>query len=49
MFHLHIHLIPRFTGDMDDPRGGVRHVIPAKANYEMELDKDSIPDRSSDK
>lgn len=29
----HIHLIPRFTGDMDDPTGGVRHVIPEKGNY----------------
>lgn len=31
--HLHIHVIPRYTGDMDDPRGGVRHVIPNKGNY----------------
>ncbi len=31
--HLHIHLIPRYEGDMDDPRGGVRHVIPGKGNY----------------
>jgi superfamily II DNA or RNA helicase/diadenosine tetraphosphate (Ap4A) HIT family hydrolase len=31
--HLHVHLIPRYTGDVTDPRGGVRHVIPAKANY----------------
>ena len=29
----HIHLIPRRKGDMDDPRGGVRHVIPEKGNY----------------
>jgi diadenosine tetraphosphate (Ap4A) HIT family hydrolase len=33
VFHLHVHLIPRFGGDAADPRGGVRHVIPAKANY----------------
>src|ERR1700676_2796286 len=33
VFHLHVHLIPRFLGDVDDPRGGVRHVIPAKAKY----------------
>ncbi len=33
IFHLHIHLIPRFLGDVADPRGGVRHVIPDKANY----------------
>lgn len=31
--HLHIHLIPRFEGDMADPRGGVRYVIPDKAKY----------------
>ncbi len=31
--HLHVHVIPRYRGDMDDPRGGVRHVIPSKGNY----------------
>lgn len=31
--HLHLHLIPRRKGDTDDPRGGVRFVIPAKARY----------------
>jgi diadenosine tetraphosphate (Ap4A) HIT family hydrolase len=31
--HLHIHLIPRYTGDRPDPRGGVRWVIPEKADY----------------
>lgn len=31
--HLHIHLIPRYTGDMEDPRGGVRGVIPDKQKY----------------
>ena len=31
--HLHIHLIPRYAGDHPDPTGGVRHVIPEKANY----------------
>jgi diadenosine tetraphosphate (Ap4A) HIT family hydrolase len=31
--HLHIHLIPRYEGDMEDPTGGVRHVIPEKGNY----------------
>ena len=30
---LHVHLIPRFEGDLSDPRGGVRWVIPAKAKY----------------
>ena len=33
IFLLHIHLIPRYSGDVADPRGGVRHVIPDKANY----------------
>jgi diadenosine tetraphosphate (Ap4A) HIT family hydrolase len=31
--HLHVHVIPRFQGDVYDPRGGVRHVIPDKARY----------------
>jgi diadenosine tetraphosphate (Ap4A) HIT family hydrolase len=31
--HLHIHLIPRYSGDLADPRGGVRWIIPAKAKY----------------
>ncbi|GLT24258.1 HIT family protein [Zoogloea oryzae] len=31
--HLHLHLIPRYAGDADDPRGGVRWVLPAKAKY----------------
>ena len=31
--HFHWHVIPRYTGDMDDPRGGVRHVIPEMGNY----------------
>lgn len=33
VMHLHVHVIPRFRGDVDDPRGGVRHVIPGKGNY----------------
>ena len=31
--HLHVHVIPRYRGDMPDPRGGVRHVTPWKGNY----------------
>lgn len=31
--HVHVHLIPRFTGDSEDPRGGVRRVLPDKAHY----------------
>ena len=34
--HLHVHVIPRYSGDMMDPRGGVRHVIPSKGNYLLE-------------
>lgn len=33
VMHLHLHLIPRYRGDMGDPRGGVRHVIPSRGNY----------------
>ena len=33
IFHGHIHLIPRRSGDIEDPTGGVRFVIPEKANY----------------
>ncbi len=29
----HVHLIPRRKGDMKDPTGGIRHVIPEKGNY----------------
>ena len=31
--HLHIHLIPRYNADCSDPRGGVRWIIPEKADY----------------
>src|SRR5690606_32471465 len=30
--HLHVHVIPRHDGDVPDPRGGVRHVIPGRGN-----------------
>lgn len=33
VMHLHIHLIPRYTGDQQDPRGGVRQIFPLIANY----------------
>jgi len=38
IFHVHAHVIPRYTGDVADPRGGVRHVIPSKANYVSQPD-----------
>ncbi|OIQ81539.1 AP-4-A phosphorylase [mine drainage metagenome] len=33
IFHCHIHLIPRRFGDVENPRGGVRHLIPGKGHY----------------
>ncbi|MCJ7501310.1 HIT family protein [bacterium] len=33
VMHLHVHLIPRYKGDTDDPRGGVRWIFPGKAKY----------------
>jgi diadenosine tetraphosphate (Ap4A) HIT family hydrolase len=33
IYHVHIHLIPRYLGDIPEPRGGVRGVIPDKRNY----------------
>lgn len=33
VMHTHVHLIPRYSGDMDNPRGGVRGVIPEKQKY----------------
>ena len=33
VMHLHMHLIPRYAGDLPVPRGGVRWVIPKKADY----------------
>ena len=33
VMHLHVHVIPRYAGDMEDPRGGVRGVIPERRGY----------------
>ena len=33
VMHLHVHLIPRYRGDVADPRGGIRHCIPGKGYY----------------
>lgn len=33
IFHVHVHLIPRYEGDMENPAGGVRGVIPEKQKY----------------
>lgn len=33
VLHLHIHLIPRYEGDAEDSRGGIRWIMPDKADY----------------
>jgi len=33
VFHFHCHVIPRYKGDMEDPRGGVRHCVEGKGGY----------------
>ena len=33
IYHVHIHIIPRYQGDVENPQGGGRHVIPKKAHY----------------
>jgi len=33
VMHAHVHVIPRYEGDMPDPTGGVRHVIPGRGKY----------------
>lgn len=32
--HLHVIILPRYEGDVEDPRGGIRNVIPGRANYQ---------------
>lgn len=44
--HLHVHVIPRYEGDVADPRGGVRHVIPSKGNYLLE--EEGVKDAGTD-
>ncbi|MBC8327402.1 MAG: HIT family protein [Planctomycetes bacterium] len=38
--HAHVHVIPRYAGDVPDPRGGLRWVVPAKADYWSGRDED---------
>ncbi len=33
ILHVHIHIIPRYKGDVENPQGGVRHVIPKRGHY----------------
>jgi diadenosine tetraphosphate (Ap4A) HIT family hydrolase len=36
IFHLHVHIIPRYTGDVPDPRGGIRRIKKSLVPYEKE-------------
>jgi len=51
IFHLHVYVIPRDQGDVENPRGGVRYVVPDTAMYETASDRcrltqsDAGPDR----
>jgi len=40
VFHLHIHVIPRYKGDVENPKGGVRWVLPKKSQYKHKAKKD---------
>ena len=42
VWHVHIHVIPRYSGDVPDPRAGVRHVIPEKGNYLTGVDSKPV-------
>ena len=43
MPHLHLHLIPRYSGDVADPRGGIRHAIPSRGNWQT-MAAETAPD-----
>lgn len=36
VFHLHFHVIPRYNGDVPDPRGGIRHAVIGKGDWTAE-------------
>ena len=36
IFHFHCHVIPRYNGDMKNPKGGVRHCVEGKGDYTIE-------------
>ncbi|MEE9326658.1 MAG: HIT family protein [Cocleimonas sp.] len=40
VFHLHVHVIPRYLGDVEQPKGGIRQVIPNKSQYNVVDRKD---------
>lgn len=33
VFHTHVHIVPRYNGDVDNPRGGIRNIIPGKGDW----------------
>jgi diadenosine tetraphosphate (Ap4A) HIT family hydrolase len=35
VFHLHFHVIPRYVGDVPDPRGGIRHAVMGRGHWEV--------------
>ena len=39
IMHFHIHIIPRYKGDVENPRGGIRGIIPNKQNYHIQDSK----------
>lgn len=39
VLHAHIHIIPRRNGDVADPRGGIRWIVPSKARYWAEVEE----------
>lgn len=45
VMHVHMHLIPRYTGDAVDPRGGVRWIFPERAAYWMEQETQQVTKR----
>ena len=54
VFHVHMHLIPRYKGDVEKPKGGVRGVIPSKQKYSTEenpysKDVSTVPARRGEK
>ena len=42
--HLHLQVIPRYKGDVENPRGGIRNIIPGKGDYTTEM-KTRFPQR----